>query len=187
MRWFWVDRFTEFVAGSHAVGYKGVALSDEFLHDHWDCYPVMPNTLLAEGMAQTAGLLVSELYDFKELVVLAKFTSLEFDGLMRPGDQIRYRAEILRKVDEGAQCEVIGQVGERRQARAEVFFGRLQPDNLGERAPSRLFDPEDLCHWLHLVGIFQVGVHADGRRMQPSDYDLPVYKPLTPSGPVTPR
>ena len=33
-------------------------------------------------MAQTAGLLVSEIYDFKELVVLAKFTKLSFNTLL---------------------------------------------------------------------------------------------------------
>jgi 3-hydroxyacyl-[acyl-carrier-protein] dehydratase len=175
MRWFWVDRFTEFVAGSHAAGVKGVALSDEYLHDHWDCYPVMPNPLIAEGMAQTAGLLVSEMYQFKELVVLAKFTTLEFTGEVRPGDVIAYRAEIGRKMDVGAQCTVTGMVGERRQAYAEIFFGRLQPDPEKTHLPARLFDPDDLAHWLHTTGIFTVGVHPDGSRMKPTDYGLPVH------------
>lgn len=190
MRWFWVDRFTEYVAGSHAVAEKGVALSDDFMHDHWEGYPVMPNSLIAEGMAQTSGLLVSELYGFKQLVVLAKFTKLEFDGPVLPGQTITYRAEIGAVKDFGAQASITGMVknaaGEdHQQARAEIFFGRLQNPSEDKSAdgtktgdetgiPDRLFDPEDLCHWLHITGVFRVGKHADGTRMTPACYDLPV-------------
>lgn len=181
MRWFWVDQFTEYVAGSHAIGVKGVSLSDEFIHDHWDVYPAMPNSLIAEGMAQTAGLLVSELYGFKELVVLAKFTRLSFSGLVRPGETITYHATIGRTVDAGAQCEVKGTVtgpnGKRPHSEAEIFFARLPPSEDGTNAkglPQRLFDPKDLCRWLLTTGVFTVGVKADGSRMRPEDYGLPV-------------
>src|SRR5258706_8609262 len=67
MRWFWLDRFTEFVAGTRATALKSVTLSEDYLHDHWESYPLMPNTLIAEGMAQAGGLLVSEVYRFNEL------------------------------------------------------------------------------------------------------------------------
>lgn len=176
MRWFWVDRFTEYVAGSHATADKGVALSDDFLHDHWEGYPVMPNTLIAEGMAQTSGLLVSELYGFKELVVLAKFTKLQFDGVLLPGQTITYRAEIGHKKEVGAQATVTGTVDGRQQAYAEIFFARLQNDSAPEKGlPARLFDPDDLCHWLHITGVFRVGVREDGTPITPGDYGLPVY------------
>lgn len=182
MRWFWVDRFTEYVAGSHARGVKGVSLSDEFIHGHWDILPILPNSLIAEGMAQTAGLLVSEMYDFKELVVLAKFTKLSFNTLVRPSETLEYHATIGRTMDAGAQCSVVatarGYNGERQQAEAEIFFARLataenDPDAAAKGIPSRLFDPEDLARWLLVTGVFNVGVHEDGSRMTPQDYDLP--------------
>ena len=91
MRWFWLDRFTEFVSGSHATALKCVSLSEDHLHDHWPYYPLMPNSLVAEGMAQCGGLLVSEVYKFSELVVLAKFARCTFDGEVRPGDTRRRR------------------------------------------------------------------------------------------------
>ena len=142
MRWFWVDQFTEYVAGSHAIGVKGVSLSEEFLHDHWDVYPAMPNSLIAEGMAQTAGLLVSELYGFQELVVLAKFTRLSFSGLVRPGETIAYHATIGRTMDAGAQCEVKGTVtgpdGQRPHSEAEIFFARRKASHSGCSIPPTL-------------------------------------------------
>lgn len=184
MRWFWVDRFSEYVAGSHARGVKGVSLSDDFIHGHWDILPVMPNSLIAEGMAQTAGLLVSEMYDFKELVVLAKFTKLTFNTLVRPSEQLEYHATIGRTMDAGAQCSVVatarGVEGEREQATAEIFFARLSGSDSGADEsnaaglPQRLFDPADLARWLHVTGVFRVGVREDGSRMTPEHYDLPV-------------
>jgi 3-hydroxyacyl-[acyl-carrier-protein] dehydratase len=183
MRWFWIDRFTEYVAQSHATALKGITLADNFMHDHWDAYPVMPNTLIAEGMAQTGGLLVSELYQFKELVVLAKFSNLSFHGEARGGDQLVYRAKIDHVRDVGAMVSVTGRVttgggSDRLQAEAEIFFARMQynaPDQApGAVIPPRLFDPEDLSHWLHMTGVFDIGVHQDGTRMRALDYGLPL-------------
>lgn len=181
MRWFWVDRFSEFVASSHAVGTKGVALSDSYIHDHWDAYPIMPHSLMAEGMAQTGGLLVSELYDFKELVVLAKFSKLAFQGVTRGGDSITYRADIDNIRDVGAVVSVTGHVEGELRAEGEIFFARLQTADDGQAAdsptdasmPKRLFDPVDLAHWLQLTGVFDVGIKKDGTRMHAKDYGLP--------------
>lgn len=177
MRWFWVDRFSEFVGSSHAVGHKGVALSDDFMHDHWDAYPIMPHTLMAEGMAQTGGLLVSELYDFKELVVLAKFSKLAFHSITRGGDSLTYRANIDNIRDVGAVVSVSGHCDDELRAEGEIFFARLQSaaDGAPRDAdmPTRLFNPIDLAHWLHVCGVFEVGVRKDGAKMHAADYGLP--------------
>ena len=88
MRWFWIDRFTEFVSGSHATAVKGVSLAEDHLHDHHVGYPIMPNSLCCEGMAQAGGLLISEHYGFGELVVLAKLSKAKFTGRVRPGETL---------------------------------------------------------------------------------------------------
>ena len=72
MRWFWIDRYTEFESGKRATAIKNVTLAEEHLHDHFPGSPLMPNPLVVEGMAQTGGLLVAEHSDFEERVVLAK-------------------------------------------------------------------------------------------------------------------
>src|SRR5438128_324701 len=128
MRWFWLDRFTEFVSGTRATALKSITLSEDYLHDHWESYPLMPNSLIAEGMAQTGGLLVSEVYRFAELVVLAKFSKCRFDGEVRPGDTLTYRANIVQAKEMGASVTVTAHVSERQQAEAEIFFARLSSD-----------------------------------------------------------
>jgi 3-hydroxyacyl-[acyl-carrier-protein] dehydratase len=177
MRWFWLDRFTEFVAGTRATALKSVTLSEDYLHDHWESYPLMPNTLIAEGMAQAGGLLVSEVYRFNELVVLAKFSKCAFEGEVRPGDTLTYQANIVQAKEMGASVTATAHVGDRPQAEAEIFFARLASDSPGRPPGMRLFDPVDLLHWLRIVGVFDVGVRPDGTRLRAEDYGFDATAP----------
>jgi 3-hydroxyacyl-[acyl-carrier-protein] dehydratase len=61
----------------------------------------MPASLIIEGMAQTAGILVGEARKFAENVILAKIRRAEFSGLAVPGDQLRYETT-LDSIDERA-------------------------------------------------------------------------------------
>lgn len=94
MRWIWIDAFTEFESRKRAVAIKNISLAEEHLHDHFPGYPIMPPSLVIEGMAQTAGILVGEARDFSEKVILAKVQRAEFDDYGVPGDQLVYEATI---------------------------------------------------------------------------------------------
>src|SRR5476649_1351297 len=91
MRWFWIDRFTEFVSGEHATAIKNVSLAEEHLHDHFPGAPLMPNSLVIEGLAQTGGLLAGEHSHFENRVVLAKVAKAKFHFSAVPGDTLTYR------------------------------------------------------------------------------------------------
>ncbi len=102
MRWIWIDKFIEFESGQRAVAIKNVSLAEEHLHDHFPGYPVMPASLIVEGMAQTAGILVGEAGGFQEKVILAKVKRAKFHREVRPGDQLRYEAAIEHLAPEAA-------------------------------------------------------------------------------------
>lgn len=99
MRWIWIDRIVELEAGKRCVALKNVSLAEDVLHDHFPATPVMPNTLVIEGMAQTAGILAGHARDFREKVILAKIGRARFVDVARPGDTLRYEA-VLERVDE---------------------------------------------------------------------------------------
>lgn len=101
MRWIWIDKFVDFVPGQRASAVKHVSLAEEYLSDHFPGFPVMPPTLIIEGMAQTAGILVGEARGFAENVILAKIRLAEFDDIAVPGDQLRYDA-VVQSIDERA-------------------------------------------------------------------------------------
>ena len=171
MRWFWIDRFTEFVSGSHAVAVKCVSLAEEHMHDHFAGFPVMPNSLVTEGVAQAGGLLVSEHYGFGELVVLAKLSKAKFHDRVRAGEKLTYRVAPDWIRDDGARVSATAHVGDRLHAEIQLIYARMGED-LQARLGAALFRPQDLRHWLNLVGVFEVGVKQDGTRLNPADYPL---------------
>jgi 3-hydroxyacyl-[acyl-carrier-protein] dehydratase len=104
MRWMWIDRVVELVPGQKLVAIKHISLAEEHLHDHFPAsanqpaLPIMPASLIIEGMAQTAGILVGHAEHFAEKVVLAKVSKAELTAEARPGDTLRYTA-IIDKID----------------------------------------------------------------------------------------
>jgi 3-hydroxyacyl-[acyl-carrier-protein] dehydratase len=125
MRWFWIDRFVDFQSGSHAKAIKNVTLAEEHLHDHFPGFPVMPGSLIIEGMAQTGGILLGELSHFENLIVLAKIPKVSFHSCVCPGDTILYDVRLLDSSPEGGIVECTARVGERLVAEAEIFFARV--------------------------------------------------------------
>jgi 3-hydroxyacyl-[acyl-carrier-protein] dehydratase len=166
MRWFWIDRFEEFVRGKHATAVKNVSLAEEHMHDHFPGVALMPNSLVVEGMAQTAGLLVADAIDFNRRVVLAKVAGAEFHFDAVPGDTLRFEATILDLKPAGSLCKVTSMVGERLQGLAELFFAHLEP---GEGVP-KLFEPEELLQWLDQMHIYDVGRDEAGRPLARPDW-----------------
>ena len=98
MRWFWIDRFTEFVRGSHAVAVKGVSLSEDHMHEHMVGYPIMPNSLVTEGMAQAGGLLVSEQYGSARYPIFMKLASVTARRGQKNAMNKSRRSEVLHSV-----------------------------------------------------------------------------------------
>lgn len=90
----WIDTFVEFVPGERASAVKNVTLAEDCLRDHFPGYAVFPPSLMIEGMAQTAGILVGEARGFAENVILAKIKTAKFTDYAEPGDQLRYDAVI---------------------------------------------------------------------------------------------
>ncbi|MFO0893589.1 MAG: hypothetical protein U0574_01370 [Phycisphaerales bacterium] len=102
MRWMWIDTVTEFEAGRRMVAVKNVSMAEEHLHQHFPEQPVMPASLMIEGFAQTAGVLVGATRGFKEKVILAKIARATIERDVVPGQCIRYTAVIDRLDDAGA-------------------------------------------------------------------------------------
>ena len=136
MRWIWIDKFVEFVPGERASAIKNVTLAEEYLHDHFPGYPVVPPSLMIEGMAQTAGILVGQAYGFSENVVLAKIRRVSFDDYAVPGDQLRYDA-VIDSIDErAAVTRGVVLKNEKPIGSVDLMFSQL------DRADQRLNLPE---------------------------------------------
>lgn len=159
MRWFWIDRFEEFVSGRHAVAIKNVTLAEEYLAGYLPGFPIMPYSLNLEGMAQTAGMLVGEMSGFRMRLVLAKVSHVAFHFPARPGDTLRYQARVLQAGDAGARLSTTSHVAGNLQASAEFFLAMLPRQHEAEQ----LFDPREFARLLTVLRVFEVATSDDGR------------------------
>lgn len=135
MRWIWIDRFIEFEPGKRAVAVKNVSLAEEHLHDHWSAYPVMPASLMIEGMAQTGGLLVGQADNFANDVVLAKVTRAEFSDIATPGDQLTYEAVVENLGEAGGSIEGTIRRGEDVIGNIRMMFSYANQSTIGSELP----------------------------------------------------
>jgi 3-hydroxyacyl-[acyl-carrier-protein] dehydratase len=178
MRWFWIDRFVEFESGRRAVALKAVTLAEEQLDGYLPGFPIMPVSLIVEGLAQTGGLLVGEHFAFRERVVLAKLGKAVFLGNAQPGDVLRYTATIEDIKPDGAIVRGTSYVGDRLQAEIELMFAYLDERFEGVEQ----FYPVDFLAMLRCFGLYDVGRAADGSPLQVPEYLLEAERTAVRSG-----
>src|SRR5215208_968054 len=145
MRWIWIDKFTQFESKVSATAIKNVSLAEEHLHDLFPAFPIMPHSLIVEGMAQTAGILVGEARNFAEKVILAKVGKATFHRLVRPGETITFHAIIEQLSEQGASIQgsvtVTGaaQGQPEKVADIELMFSHIDQNMAGLEFPEHNF------------------------------------------------
>jgi 3-hydroxyacyl-[acyl-carrier-protein] dehydratase len=163
MRWYWIDRFIEFESGRYAKAIKNISLAEEHLHDHFPGYPVMPQSLVIEGLAQTGGLLVCEHTGYLQKVVLAKVPRVVFYCEALPGDTLTYTAALDYIRNDGAMVTATSYKGSSLQAEMEIMFAHLN----GEHQTKMLYEPEAYCRMMLMLRAYEVGHAADGSPLRP--------------------
>ena len=163
MRWFWIDRFVEFVDGSHAKAIKNVSLSEEHMHDHFPGFPVMPQSLMLEGMAQTGGILLGKVNQFELPVILAKVPKMTYHAWAIPGDTLTYTAKLIDARAEGGMVEVTAHVGDRLIAEGEIVYAHVTDQPAG----GVKFDQKNFVFSMNLLGVMDVGKAGEGQANHP--------------------
>jgi 3-hydroxyacyl-[acyl-carrier-protein] dehydratase len=113
MRFFLIDRITQWEVGRSAEATKNVAMSEDFFDDHFPRRPVMPGVLILEGMAQLSGLLLEaslmQKYGKSAKAVVTVLERTKFRTLVKPGDTLTYRAEMLSVNEAGGKAKASAQ------------------------------------------------------------------------------
>lgn len=157
MRWIWIDKFVEFKSGESAVAVKNVTLAEDHLHDHFPGFPVMPECLIIEGMAQTAGILVGEARKFEEKVILAKVKKAVFHDYVRPGDTLKLAAKIESIAPEAASTTGIVTCNEKTVAEIDLMFSHIDQNLAGKEFPEENFVFTDTFKSLLQGSAFETG------------------------------
>jgi len=145
MRFFLIDQITRWEVGSLAEGSKCVALSEDFFDDHFPRRPVMPGVLILEGLAQLSGFLLEsslqQKYGKNAKSVLTVLERTKFRALVKPGDTLRYRTEVVSLNEVGGKVKASAACGETLVATTEMVFGfKYLDDPLLEEKRRRLME-----------------------------------------------
>jgi len=109
MRFFLIDKIKDWHIGKSAEATKNVTLSEDFFDDHYPRHPVMPGVLIIEGMAQLSGLLLEttakDKFGQSPKAILAVLERTKFRGLVRPGDTLVYRTELISITKDGGKVK----------------------------------------------------------------------------------
>lgn len=135
MRYYLIDKITQFEIGQRASGIKNITMSEDFLSDHFPRHPIMPGVLILEGLAQLGGILLEysakKKFGVKIKAILSIIEKAKFRQFVRPGDQLRLEVEIIAIHEESGKIKASALLKDKIAAEVEllfVFFDFPEPD-----------------------------------------------------------
>jgi len=118
-----VDRITHIQEGRVIEGIKNVTINEPFFQGHFPGHPIMPAVLILEAMAQVGGLLLLTSVEdpSTKLMYFAAIDGARFRRPVTPGDQLRFRLELVKH--RGATAKMRGEayVDDQLVAEAELL------------------------------------------------------------------
>jgi 3-hydroxyacyl-[acyl-carrier-protein] dehydratase len=116
-----VDRIRDIVGDESCIGIKNVTFNEPHFQGHFPQHPVMPGVLLIEGMAQTAGALISLAQGEQgKLVYFMTIDKAKFRKPVIPGDTVEYHVQKMRQRNNIWKFAAVARVQDAKVAEAEV-------------------------------------------------------------------
>src|SRR5207245_66819 len=78
---------------------KNVSATEDVFADHFPGSPILPGALIVEAFGQAAELLIGMSHDWTKMGRLTRLARVSFRHFVRPGDQLRLRAELRSSGD----------------------------------------------------------------------------------------
>ncbi|MFQ5898658.1 MAG: 3-hydroxyacyl-[acyl-carrier-protein] dehydratase FabZ [Candidatus Methylomirabilia bacterium] len=122
MRFLLVDRLLEVERGKRLVATKCVALSEDYFADHFPDCPVMPASIIVEGLEQASHLLVGLSSEFTRAATLRRVPRASFRGLVSPGDRLLLRVTLTLFTETEARVQATADSEAQTIADAQLEF-----------------------------------------------------------------
>ncbi len=135
MRFTLIDQISDLKPGRSISVVKILSPTEEYLQDHFPCFPVMPGVLMLEAMYQASALLVSATEDFQHSTILLKEAkNVKYTGFVEPGESLEIHCELVTMQDALATLKAKGMIGQRKAVSGKLVLERF---NISDRLPER--------------------------------------------------
>jgi 3-hydroxyacyl-[acyl-carrier-protein] dehydratase len=135
MRFLLLDAIQSYEPGVQLTAIKNVAMSEEYLADHFPEFPVLPGVFMLEAATQAAAWLLRLSENFAHSVItLKEARNIKYADFVPPGRTLKVIVTVVKREEQLATFKVEGQIGDR-----PTLSGRLvlETYNLGDRNPDR--------------------------------------------------
>lgn len=128
-----IDKIDELTPGESIVATKSLAMSEEYLRDHFPKFPVMPGVLMIEAMTQASAWLLRATENFAHSIIVLKETkNVRFGQFLQPGQTLVVTSRLVENDDEKAVFKAQGAIEGQVRIRAQLALAKY---NLRDVSP----------------------------------------------------
>jgi 3-hydroxyacyl-[acyl-carrier-protein] dehydratase len=131
MRFWLIDSIRSYEPGARLSAVKNVALSEDYLADHFPEFPVLPGVLMLEAATQAGAWLLRLSEDHAHSVIcLKEAKNVKYADFVPPGQTLAVNVSLVKRDDRFATMKVEGQMDGRQTVSGRIVLERY---NLAER------------------------------------------------------
>jgi 3-hydroxyacyl-[acyl-carrier-protein] dehydratase len=135
MRFWLLDAIRSYESGVQLTATKNVALSEDYLADHFPEFPVLPGVFVLEAATQAGAWLLRLDEDFAHSIIcLKEARNVKYADFVAPGCTLNVTVSMIKKEERLATLKVEGMTGERSTLSGRLVLERY---NLADRDPDK--------------------------------------------------
>jgi 3-hydroxyacyl-[acyl-carrier-protein] dehydratase len=149
MRVWLLDAIRSYEPHRRLTAVKNVAMSEEYLADHFPQFPVLPGVLMLESATQAGAWLLrlSENYAHS-IITLKEARNVKYADFVPPGETLSVTVSLIKQDDRLATLKVEGTIGARTTMSGRLVLERY---NLADRDPEKQSSDEQLTKYFRGV------------------------------------
>ena len=118
-----IDEIRIDVPGRKGTGIRRLTGGEYFFEGHFPEHPIMPGVLIIEALAQTCGVLVLRMEEYKgKLAYFASINNAKFRKPVFPGDTLILDITVTKHRPKIVQVRGVAKIGEEVVAEADLLF-----------------------------------------------------------------
>jgi 3-hydroxyacyl-[acyl-carrier-protein] dehydratase len=118
-----IDEIIALDPGKTCTAVKYITENEFWFQGHFPGYPVTPGVLMVEMMAQTGGVCIASMPEYKgKLGLFAKIDRAKFRRQVVPGDKLVLMVEVRKVRSNVAVCDAEAHVGKEKAVTASLTF-----------------------------------------------------------------